>query len=291
MSGNAREAGRSTVDRLFSLLDVFDREGLTLGEVSERSGIPLTTTHRMLGALEEWGGVERDADGTYRIGMRFWELGTRATGPARLRELAMPALQELYEATHENVQLAVLDRGSALVIERLTGPRAVRTVTVVGGRLPLHATGVGKVLLACSPELLAQTARRGLRRCTPYTLVMPGALVADVRRTAETSLGYSREEMTLGAASVATPVYGSGRAPVAAIGLVTHSRADLAARGRLLREAGGRLTRLLEQEGEGTSPVRPAAVPSRADGGRHAQVAAGPLPTGRVPRQTARAAD
>ena len=264
MSGNAREAGRSTMDRLFFLLDVFDGEDLTLGEVSERSGLPLTTTHRMLGALERWGGVERDAVGNYSIGMRLWELGTRATGPSVLRELALPVLQDLYELTNQNVQLAVLDHGSALIIERLTGTRAVRTVTEVGSRLPLHATGVGKVLLASSPAVLAQLTRHRLQRFTPYTLVMPGALITDVRRTAETSLGYSREEMTLGAASMATPIFGAGGFQRAAIGIVTHCRVDLDAHAKLVRDAGVKLTRVLMEEARCEQSVPPSPAVASA---------------------------
>ena len=265
MSGNAREAGRSTIDRLFTLLDAFDGDDLTLGEVAERSGLPLTTTHRMLAALERWGGVERDEDGSYSVGLRFWELGTRAAGPARLRELALPVMQDLYELTHQNVQLAVLDHGSALVIERLAGTRSVRTVTEVGSRLPLHATGVGKVLLASSPELLAGMTRHRLQRFTPYTLVMPGALVADVRRTAESSLGFSREEMTLGAASMAAPVCGAGPFQNAAIGIVTHSHVDLAGHAKLVRDAGRRLSQLLIQYAGGSPavPSSPAVVAAK----------------------------
>ena len=252
MSGNARESGRSTIDRLLSLLDVFDGGDLTLAEVSERSGLPLTTTHRMLAALEQWGGVEREVEsGGYRVGMRLWELGTRATGPSRLRELALPIMQDLYESTHQNVQLAVLDHGTALVIERLTGRRAVRTATEVGGRLPLHATGVGKALLASSPATLHALTSRRLTRYTPHTLVMPGALAAAVERARATSLAYSREEMTLGAASLATTVDVGHESRSAAIGIVTHSRVDLARYEGMVHRAGRSLSRAMREDDAG----------------------------------------
>ena len=173
MSGNAREPGRSTIDRLLTLLDVFDGTDLTLAEIAERAGLPLTTAHRMLCALERWGGIERAPSGHFRVGVRLWELGTRAAIPSGLREAALPLMQNLCEST-TNVQLAIRDGYDALIIERLKGLRAVPTVTEVGGRLPLHATGVGKVLLAAAPaDDLVRLLQRGLARWTPYTMTTP----------------------------------------------------------------------------------------------------------------------
>jgi DNA-binding IclR family transcriptional regulator len=220
MSGNAREAGRTTIDRLLSLLDAFDGADLSLAEVAERSRLPLTTAHRMLGALQAWGGVERGPSGRYRVGLRIWELGTKASAPVSLREIALPVLQELCAATRENVQLAIRDHHSALVIERLAGPRAARTRTEVGGRLPLHATGVGKVLLAAEPALLRELIAVGLCRYTRHTMVMPGGLAASLARTRATGIATVIEEMTLGTNSLAAPVTDAGGTVRAALGVV-----------------------------------------------------------------------
>ncbi|MFF4600932.1 IclR family transcriptional regulator [Amycolatopsis sp. NPDC001319] len=246
MSGNAREPGRSTIDRLFTLLDVFDGTELTLAEITERSGLPLTTAHRILASLERCGGVERGPAGTYRIGLRLWALSTRSSAGAALRERASRPMRDLYDATHATVQLAVLDHHSALVIERLTGLHAAADRTEVGGRLPLHASAVGKVLLAHGPAgLLAELGElgeRGLRRHTPHTLVMPGRLAASVRATRETGFGTSHEELVLGAASLAVPVTGADGVVHAALGLVARSHASLARHAGLLRAAADRIS-------------------------------------------------
>ncbi|MEU4670773.1 IclR family transcriptional regulator [Amycolatopsis sp. NPDC023774] len=243
MSGNAREPGRSTIDRLFTLLDVFDGTELTLAEITERSGLPLTTAHRILASLERCGGVERGPAGTYRIGLRLWALSTRSSAGAALRERASRPMQTLYEATHATVQLAVRDHHSALVVERLTGLQASADRTEVGGRLPLHATAVGKVLLAHDPAgLLAELGERGLRRHTPHTLVMPGRLAASVRATRETGFGTSHEELILGAASLAVPVTDADGVVRAALGLVTRSHASLARHADVLRSAAERIS-------------------------------------------------
>ena len=93
MSGSAREAGRSTVDRLLTLLDAFDGAELTLTDVAERSQLPIATTHRVLAALEAWGGVERAPNGHYRVGIRLWELGTRAWTRDCPAKVALPLMQ------------------------------------------------------------------------------------------------------------------------------------------------------------------------------------------------------
>ena len=257
MSGNARERGRSTIDRLLTLLDVFDGSDLNLAEIAERSGLPLTTTHRMLAALEQWGGVERTPGGHYRIGVRLWELGTRAAVPSGLRETALPIMQNLYESTHENVQLAIRDGHEALIIERLTGLRAVRTVTEVGGRLPLHATGVGKLLLASAPaDVLVRLQQRGLTRCTPFTMTAPGRLAAAISVARDTGLGTVHQEKTLGTSSVAAPVTDGGGRVWAALGVVAHSHVDVSRYVAAVRAAAGEISRRMTAETWASRPPR-----------------------------------
>jgi DNA-binding IclR family transcriptional regulator len=259
VSGNAREPGRSTIDRLLTLLDVFDGVDLNLVEIAERSGLPLSTTHRMLGALERWGGIERTPSGQYRVGLRLWELGTRAAIPAGLRETALPLMQNLYESTHENVQLAIRVGHDALIIERLSGLRAVRTVTEVGGRLPLHATGVGKVLLASAPaDVFPQLRQRGLERCTRYTLTAFGRLAAAVSATRDTGIATVHQEMTLGTSSVAAPVTDSKGDVRAALGIVAHSHLDVLRYAAAVRDAAGEISRRIAADAAAPRPRRPA---------------------------------
>ncbi|MCW2901870.1 MAG: IclR family transcriptional regulator [Streptosporangiaceae bacterium] len=203
--------------------------GLTLTEVCRRAGLPLATGHRLVAELAGGGFLERQVDGTYRVGMRLWRIGVQASVASALRELALPHMEELYEGTHENVQLAVLRDGKALYLERLRGSRSVPVVTRVAGELPLHATGVGKVLLAYAPAgLREQVLTAPLSAHTPNTITDPERLrgcLAEVRRD-----GYAvtREEMTLGSCSVAAPVRGSGHRVVAALSIVARNRsADL----------------------------------------------------------------
>jgi DNA-binding IclR family transcriptional regulator len=154
-------------------------------------------------------------------------------------------MHDLYEATQENVQLVVLDGLEALCLEKISGATSVSTMTEVGGRLPLHATSVGKVLLAFSPpSLLRETVARGLPRITPRTAVAPGRLAASLAEIRRTGLCFAYEEMTVGVVSVAAPISRSGDHPLAALGIVVRADTRLEPLAPALRTAALSLSRV-----------------------------------------------
>jgi DNA-binding IclR family transcriptional regulator len=219
---------RSVIGRALRILDAFSAEHaeLSLSEISRRSGMPLSTAHRLVGELAAWGALERDAAGQYRIGLRLWEVAALAPRGLGLREAALPFMEDLYESTHENVQLAVLDGLEVVYVERLCGRDAVPVLTRVGLRFTPHATGVGLVLLAfASPAVQERYLSAPLRAYTAKTVTDDRrlrAVLAEVRRT-----GYavSDGQVTLDALSVAAPVRGPAGTVVAALSLVVRSAA------------------------------------------------------------------
>ncbi|HEX8497632.1 MAG TPA: IclR family transcriptional regulator [Actinomycetales bacterium] len=217
-----RAAGPSVTSRVLSLLAAFDRDhaALTLTELSRRSGCSLTTTHRLAGELVPWGALERDDAGRYRIGRRLWDVGLLASVHRDLREVAVPTLQDVYAATHETVHLAVRQDGWALYVERVSGTRSVPAVSAVGARLPLHATGVGKVLLAHAPQAVQDDVLSRLERVTAHTVVHPGLLRRQLEAVRSNGFARTGEEMTLGICGVAVPVRDAGGDVVAALGVV-----------------------------------------------------------------------
>lgn len=230
MAGNCATPGQSVSSRLLTVLDCFDitRPALTLTEIATTASLPLSTARRLIGELVAWGGLERASDQRYRVGIQLWRVGSLAPQQRVLSEAALPFMQDLCEATQENVQLAVLDRRDALCIEKISSPRAVPTATQVGGRLPLHATGVGKVLLAFSgPGLLTDLLDDGLAAHTRHTITQPGQLAAAMDVVREQDVAYSYQEMTLGAVSVASPIRNIAGEVCGALGIVTHSHTSL----------------------------------------------------------------
>ncbi|NJC86180.1 IclR family transcriptional regulator [Planosporangium mesophilum] len=218
--------GRSVTGRVLAVLESFsaDRTHLSLSDISRRTGLPLATAHRLVGELAAWGALERDDQGRYRVGLRLWEVAALAPRGLGLRELALPFLEDLYEATHENVQLAVLDGAEVVYVERISGRHAVGVLSRVGGRWPAHATGVGLVLLAHAPtEVQESFLTSPLAAFTRKTIVDPARLrrvLAEVRRT---GVAVSDGQVTLDAVSVAAPVRGPAGQVVAALSIVVRA--------------------------------------------------------------------
>jgi DNA-binding IclR family transcriptional regulator len=212
----------SVTSRALAMLGAFDagHRRLTLSDLARRAGLPLATAHRLAGELQRWGALERVGSGEYVIGRRLWDLGLLAPVQTGLREAAAPFLHDLYAATLATVHLAVRDGGEVLYLERLSGNASVPIVSKVGSRLPLHATGVGKVLLAYAPEEVLGAALGSLTRITAYTVTQPVRLLEQLRRVRADGFATTAEEMTLGACSVAVPVRDTDGEVIAALGLV-----------------------------------------------------------------------
>jgi DNA-binding IclR family transcriptional regulator len=217
---------------VLAVLGAFTRErpALTLSDISRAVGVPLSTAHRLVAELCTWGALERDDDGRYRIGLRIWELGALAPRGLGLREAALPFMEDLYEVTHENVQLAVRDGDDVVFVERFAGRDAVAVYTEVGGRFALPPTGVGLVLLAHAPVEVQDRVLAGpLRQYTPFTITDPRQLrrvLADVRRT---GVAISDRQVTVDAVSVAAPVEVRGNV-VAALSIVVRGSSPSAVR-------------------------------------------------------------
>jgi DNA-binding IclR family transcriptional regulator len=139
-----------------------------------------------------------------------------------LREDASPYLHDLYGATLATVHLAVRDGTSVLYVDRLRGHASVPVVSSIGSRLPLHTTGVGKVLLAHAPPEVQNEVLADLSRVTPYSITQPGTLRRQLARVVRDGYATTVEEMSLGACSVAVPIRRGGDV-VASLGLVVAS--------------------------------------------------------------------
>jgi len=225
MAGRSSTPGRSVTSRALAILDAFGAATprLTLSEIAERSGTPLTTAHRLLGELTDWGALTRRSDGRYEIGRKLWDLGLLAPVQLELRQVAAPFLSDVHTTIRDTVHLAVRDGLAALYVERISGRESVPVVSQVGTRLPLHATGVGKVLLATAPHDVVEQALRSLPRLTRHTLVDPGRMRRELAEVRRRRYARTNEEMSPGAASLAVPVQverRSGPAVVAALGIV-----------------------------------------------------------------------
>jgi DNA-binding IclR family transcriptional regulator len=267
MSGRNSVPGRSVTSKAFTILEAFtgERLELSMSEIARATGLPSSTVHRLIQDLVNWGGLERTVDGRYSVGIRLWEIAARSTRTYGLRETAMPFLQSLWEVTRAHILLAVVDGGEALLIEKITGTKDVPPVGRAGGRLPLHASAVGKVLLAHSGAELQEVVLSGpLTRYTRATIVAPEALRLELARVRRTGVATSEDELAPGSTSCAAPVIGPAGVGIAAISILgTTGARDLRAMKMLVQTAGRGLTHALAGTGprQPISPRLPRAAP------------------------------
>jgi DNA-binding IclR family transcriptional regulator len=265
--GTGRGSGAATgsvTGRALRVLEAFTPAApvRTLTDIARHTGLPLTTTHRLVGELARWGALERDPQGAYRIGLRLWEIASLAPRGLGLRELALPQLSDLVHVTGENAQLAVREDLSVVFVERLAGRGAVPVLTRVAGRFALMPTGVGRVLLAYAPPEIQERVLAGPpARCTVETECEPAALrqlLAEVRRT---GVAICERQVTLDSVSVAAPVHGPQGDVVAAVSVVAHvDRVQPHTLVPLVQVAARGISRSL-----GADPTpRPAALPRPA---------------------------
>lgn len=185
-------SGDSVVERVTRVLDSFESERVsqTPAQIARRTGLPRSTAHRLVTELVGQGLLERDDEGRVRIGMRLWELTTRGSHALRLRQVALPFMEEVQAAVREHTQLGVREQDEVLFLERLSARDAGANITRIAGRLPLHASSSGLVLLAFAPAAVQERYLAGpLGPVSPETITDPAALrrkLSEVRR-----LGFS----------------------------------------------------------------------------------------------------
>lgn len=223
MAGGSTEwRGRSVISKVVALLDAYPRphrEELSLNELAALTGLPVSTTYRLASELVGWGGLERVEGGGYRIGLRLWEIGSLAPRET-LREVALPYMNDLYEATHENVHLAVLDGTEALYVEKLSGRRAM-PVRARGRQL--RSPRWARCCWRTHPRAWsARPSRRGWT-ATPHTRSSRPAICAGRWPIRRTGIAYAREEMTVGTLSVASAILNPDEGPVAALSVTLRS--------------------------------------------------------------------
>lgn len=234
-SRSTGEVPVSMIERMTLILDAFDASTptLTLLGLVERTGLPRSTVHRILDQMIKLRWLAHTSGG-YRLGMRALELGGLTADHNEIRDAVSPLLHELSQRTGMVGHLAVLDGRDVVYLDKAGGRFASSLPTRLGGRMPAHATGVGKAMLAClEPNIAEAAVRSRLPRLTPRTICEADALSRELQQIRmRQGVAIDREEAVVGIACVAAPLRGRGTAP-AAISL--SGRADAMSFDRLAR--------------------------------------------------------
>lgn len=207
--------------RIFLLLELLapHPEGLTVTEISQRLGLPLSSTHNLLQRLVKVEAVLTTGDLRYSIGGRAVRYGIRIMEGLSVRAVARRHLQDLAERLGEDVYLAERFGDRILYTDRIVGQRPIKLDIQLGQPLLLHATSVGKLFAAHHPELSRRMLDDERRQLTPATLVAVDELERELHQIGAQGHAFSRQEAVVGIVGLAVPVRDSTHRVVAAIHL------------------------------------------------------------------------
>ena len=245
----AGQAPVSLLERASLVLGCFEPEHTDIGvsDIARRTGLAKSTTHRLVVELVRLGLLEESGGGRVRLGLRMFELGQLVPRQRALHEAARPFMEDLREATGNHVHLAVLDGIEVVYVEILRARDVQPLPSRVGGRLPAHATGVGKAILAFSPpDVVRARIEAGLSRRTAYTIIMPGAFARELAAINASGISYDRQESAMGVVCAACPVFGADGTVVAGMSVTGRAeRLDIERMAPAVRTAALALSRTL----------------------------------------------
>lgn len=207
--------------RMFGLLELLapHPRGLTVTEISQSLGMPLSSTHNLLQRLVRVEAVLVTDDLRYSIGGRAVRYGIRIIEGLNVRAVARRHLQDLAAQLEEDVYLAERFGDRIVYTDRVASRRPIKLDIQLGQSLLLHATSVGKLFAAHHQELRARMLTGERVQLTPSTLVGADALEEELERIRAQGYAVSRQEAIIGIVGVAVPVRDTKNRVVAAIHL------------------------------------------------------------------------
>lgn len=200
------------IERIFALINVLAsrEEAISLKEISEKTGLHPSTTHRILNDLTIGRFVDRPESGTYRLGMRLLELGNLVKGRLSVRDAALGPMRELHKLTQQPVNLSMRQGDEIVYVERTFSERSgMQVVRAIGGRAPLHLTSTGKLFLAAddAQRVRAYATRTGLPGHTRNSITQLPVLERELGKARQYGIARDNEELELGVRCMAAGIY------------------------------------------------------------------------------------
>jgi DNA-binding IclR family transcriptional regulator len=221
-----------------AVLDCLADGELTPAAISVRIGEPRSTVYRLVANLKELELIDAGLQqGTYRLGLKLLRLGSTVRRDQDERQLALPVMEKIHDATGETVFLCIRRGLEAVCIERIDGKRVQSLALRLGGTLPLHAGAAPRVLLAYEPEELWDRYLAGgpLEAMTPKTPTTAKSLLAILRSVRQEGVSISDQDVTMGIAAIGVPILdfsGNVRAALSISGI----RSEILGKGSRARE-------------------------------------------------------
>ncbi len=247
----SRDVGVQSVDRALSIIETLaeDDEGYRLSDLAIRTGLSTSTVHRLLATLESRRFVQFDrTESKWHVGARSFTVGATFARRRNFSAQAVPYLRKLRDLTRETANLAVVDDEFIVVLTRAESREIMRSLTKVGGRVAMVASGVGKAVLAtyADEDVNAIIRHHGMPRLTEKSIVRPSDLFRELEKVRRQGFAIDDEEACMGLRCIASVVYNDCSEPLAAIsvsGMTSRLTDDrLATLGETVREVATELT-------------------------------------------------
>jgi IclR family acetate operon transcriptional repressor len=221
-AADSRDSGVQSVDRALSIIETLaeDDEGYRLSDLAIRTGLSTSTVHRLLGTLENRRFVQFDrTESKWHVGARSFTVGATFARRRNFSAQAVPYLRKLRDLTRETANLAVVDDEFIIVLTRMESREIMRSLTKVGGRVAMVASGVGKAVLATysDVDVSAIIRHHGMPRLTETSIVRPGDLFKQLEKIRRQGFAVDDEEACMGLRCIAAVVYNDCAEPLAAI--------------------------------------------------------------------------
>ena len=199
------------LDRGLALLEIIAQaDGLSLTSIAQRAGMAPSSAHRILATLKAAGFVQCDeARGGYLIGVKAFKIGSAFLRNRKLVDVGRPVMRQLMTDSGETTNLGIENDGSVVFVSQLESHHAIRAFHRPGARGPLHASSIGKAILAWLPEaeVIKILHRVGLPKLTERTIVDPQALLAELALTRRRGWAIDDEERAQGLRCAGAPVF------------------------------------------------------------------------------------
>ena len=221
------------IKRCFDLIDLLVEKdkGLTMSEIHRALRLPLSSVAAIIHTLQALGCLEKDHESSrYSLGRKLFSYSGRKNKELDIAGRCRGLLQQLVQESSLTGHIAVMRNGESIYIDRVPGPGLIQFSSYIGMRWPLHASAVGKVLLAFLPEeeLTNMLKYLPLNRLTAHTTTVRQQLEKQLRHFRRIGYGWEVNEGELGVACVAAPILGDGDLTMAAVSVTgtTHQITD-----------------------------------------------------------------
>ena len=201
-----------SVDRALTILDIISNaeDGMTLAQIAQKVELPKSTVHGLISTLRDHRYVKQaEDDGRYLMGMKLFEMGSKAARSWDIRDAAKPAMRWLSKEFGETVHLGCEDNGEVLYLDKIAADSLITIVSDIGARLPMHCSGIGKALLAhkSESEIKRYISNKGLIPLTGRTITNKDAFLEELEKVREQGFAIDDGEIMEGLRCVGAPIF------------------------------------------------------------------------------------